>query len=84
MTDSHKPVHLLTCVHGMWGEPAHVSRLAEVMRETHKATLGAEIELDVLIAETNKSAHTYDGVDWGAERVVQEVRETRRPHPEND
>ncbi|KAG8978275.1 hypothetical protein FRB90_008513, partial [Tulasnella sp. 427] len=33
------------------------------------------VELDVLVAETNREAHTYDGVDWGAERVVQEVKD---------
>ncbi|KAG9045645.1 hypothetical protein FS837_005922 [Tulasnella sp. UAMH 9824] len=67
-------VHLLACVHGMWGQPSHVSRLAEIMRETHaKAEDG--VELDVLVAETNREAHTYDGVDWGAERVVQEVKD---------
>lgn len=67
-------VHLLACVHGMWGQPSHVTRMAEIMRETHaKAQDG--VELDVLVAETNREAHTYDGVDWGAERVVQEVKD---------
>ncbi|KIO24698.1 hypothetical protein M407DRAFT_25944 [Tulasnella calospora MUT 4182] len=67
-------VHLLACVHGMWGQPSHVTRMAEIMRETHaKAEDG--VELDVLVAETNRQAHTYDGVDWGAERVVQEVKD---------
>jgi len=33
------------------------------------------VELDVLVAQTNESNHTYDGIDWGAERVVTEIRE---------
>lgn len=71
-------VHLLTLVHGMWGEPAHLSRLAEIVRGTHAKSSGdtdsGAIELVVLLAETNRDNHTYDGVDWGAERVVREVR----------
>lgn len=65
-------VHLLACVHGMWGQPSHVSKLAETMRELHEKDEDG-VQLDVLVAETNRESHTYDGVDWGAERVVQEV-----------
>ena len=81
-----QPVHLFTCVHGMWGSPGHVGRLAEIVKETYEKRAqdgkGDEdtqeerrdhAELNVLIAETNSEAHTYDGVDWGAERVVEEV-----------
>ena len=58
----------------MWGHPDHMARLAEVVKETY-GTSGKdpeehEVELDVLIAETNKESHTYDGVDWGAERLL--------------
>ncbi|THH18061.1 hypothetical protein EW146_g2881 [Bondarzewia mesenterica] len=31
------------------------------------------VQLQVLLAETNKDAHTYDGIDWGGERVAQEI-----------
>lgn len=71
MESQRKPVHLLTCIHGMWGEPSHVARLGEVMKEAYGARI--DMELDVLTAETNRDSHTYDGVDWGAERVVKEV-----------
>ncbi|KIO20637.1 hypothetical protein M407DRAFT_220150 [Tulasnella calospora MUT 4182] len=57
----------------MWGEPRHVSRLAEVVKETHSAAEDG-VELDVLVAETNSDGNTYDGIDWGAERVIKEVR----------
>lgn len=33
----------------------------------------SEYELEVLTAETNQSEHTYDGIDWGGERVIDEV-----------
>ncbi|KAG8873342.1 hypothetical protein FRB97_006808 [Tulasnella sp. 331] len=67
-------VHLLALIHGMWGQPAHLARFAEVMREIHGDTPKNGIrELDVLVAETNRENHTYDGVDWGAERVVKEI-----------
>lgn len=72
-TNSFSQVHLLVCVHGMWGEPGHVSRLAEVVKETHPDPEDG-VELDVLVAETNRDENTYDGVDWGAERVIEEVR----------
>ncbi|KAG9028709.1 hypothetical protein FRB95_006151 [Tulasnella sp. JGI-2019a] len=69
-------VHLLALIHGMWGQPAHLSRFAEVMKETHEKSLGNNgRELDVLVAETNRDSHTYDGVDWGAERVVREIHD---------
>ncbi|KAG8919544.1 hypothetical protein FRC00_011203 [Tulasnella sp. 408] len=71
--NSFTQVHLLVCVHGMWGEPKHVSRLAEVVKETHPEPEDG-IELDVLVAETNSEGNTYDGVDWGAERVIKEIK----------
>ncbi|KAG8949894.1 hypothetical protein FRC04_008197 [Tulasnella sp. 424] len=67
-------VHLLVCVHGMWGEPSHVARLAEIVKETHSAPEEDGVELDVLVAETNRDENTYDGIDWGAERVIEEIK----------
>lgn len=62
----------------MWGEPSHVARLAEIVKETHSAPEEDGVELDVLVAETNRDENTYDGIDWGAERVIEEVREKAR------
>ena len=31
------------------------------------------VELDVLVAEANRDQSTYDGIDWGGERVADEV-----------
>lgn len=67
------PVHLLVLVHGLWGNVEHLSTLATIIKETHNGTSDASVELDVLVAEGNQNFHTYDGIDWGAERVVQEV-----------
>ncbi|TRM65542.1 putative serine esterase-domain-containing protein [Schizophyllum amplum] len=31
--------------------------------------------LSVLLANTNSEEHTYDGIDWGGERVAQEIKD---------
>ncbi|PAV23659.1 hypothetical protein PNOK_0072700 [Pyrrhoderma noxium] len=31
------------------------------------------VELDVLVAEANRDQSTYDGIDWGGERVADEI-----------
>ena len=67
-----KPVHLLVLVHGMWGDPSNLAELARVIRET-RGTDAEGIELHVLLAETNRAESTYDGIDWGGERVAREV-----------
>ncbi|KAJ6591588.1 DUF676-domain-containing protein [Mycena vulgaris] len=60
------PVHLLVLVHGMWGNPGHLAELNRVVKETIPA-------LHVLRAETNQEDSTYDGIDWGGERVAEEI-----------
>lgn len=60
--ESFTQVHLLVCVHSLWGEPRHVARLAEVVKETHSAPED-RVELDVLVAETNHDENTYDRFD---------------------
>ncbi|KAG1860744.1 putative serine esterase-domain-containing protein [Suillus subalutaceus] len=53
-------VHLLVLIHGMW-----------VKGEVEDG----DIKLEVLLAETNKDESTYDGIDWGGERVAEEIRQ---------
>ncbi|KAG7444914.1 lipid particle protein [Guyanagaster necrorhizus] len=65
--------HLLVLVHGMWGNPSHMAELKRIMLETHVQPSSEAIEMRLLVAETNKEASTYDGIDWGGERVAQEV-----------
>jgi hypothetical protein len=61
----------------MWGHPGHLAEMDRIIRETsiRKATDAdeSEIELAVLSAEANRHDGTYDGIDWGGERVAQEV-----------
>lgn len=66
------PVHLLALVHGMWGHPKHLAELERIIRETTADAAG--LSLRVIIPETNAEDGTYDGIDWGGERVAEEVR----------
>ncbi|KAF8882877.1 putative serine esterase-domain-containing protein [Infundibulicybe gibba] len=65
-------VHLLVLIHGMWGNPGHLSELARIVRETHGTTTDGT-QLRVLLAEANSEDSTYDGIDWGGERVAKEI-----------
>ena len=70
-------IHLLVLVHGMWGNPAHLAHMDKIIREVKGSTESAGPDgarLAVLVACTNSDESTYDGVDWGGERVAQEVR----------
>ena len=66
-------IHLLVIIHGMWGNPAHIAELARVVRETHSVASPDGTLLHVLKAESIRDNSTYDGVDWGGERVAKEV-----------
>ena len=71
-------VHLLVLIHGMWGNPSHLSELRRIVKEKYdsedaqKGPAGERLHL--LLAETNRDGKTYDGIDWGGERVAEEVR----------
>ena len=67
-------VHLVVVVHGMWGSIDNVATIAETIRAVHTERPPPDVELDVLLAETNQNVHTYDGIDFGAGRIVEEVR----------
>jgi len=67
-------VHLLVLVHGMWGNPNHLSELARTACETYTEPSPDGTNLHVLMAQTIKEESTYDGIDWGGERVASEVR----------
>lgn len=66
-------LHLLVLIHGMWGNPGHLSELNRIVLETHSDSSAAGVELRVLVAEANREESTYDGIDWGGERVAKEV-----------
>lgn len=72
-----KEVHILVAWHGMWGNPDHLAELARHARE--KFTL-EDIELVILIAQTNQDSATFDGIDWGGERIADEASRKRNGH----
>jgi len=66
-------VHLLVLIHGMWGNPSHLAHVNKIIHEVKGGVEDSGVELEVLLAETNKDESTYDGIDWGGERVAEEV-----------
>ncbi|KAJ7115950.1 putative serine esterase-domain-containing protein [Mycena epipterygia] len=61
-------IHLLVLVHGMWGNISHLAELNRIIKETIH-----DPALHVLRAEANQEDVTYDGIDWGGERVAEEI-----------
>ena len=74
-----QPVHLCVAAHGMWGEPIHLTELARIIRERFaEKTDENGIKFVLLVAETNSLDSTYDGIDWGGERLADEVIDASR------
>ncbi|KAK7036748.1 hypothetical protein VNI00_011414 [Paramarasmius palmivorus] len=60
----------------MWGHPGHVAQMESFIRERHEA---CEEELVLFVSSSNAGEYTYDGIDWGAERIAKELfREVER------
>lgn len=63
----------------MWGNSSHLAEAARLLQEHFpKPVKGTqpsetEVELEVLLCQSNHEEGTYDGIDWGAERAVEEV-----------
>ncbi len=76
-SDDSQSLHLLVLIHGMWGNPDHLLKMRQIMEEKRAqedSERGPNGErLHILVAETNKDNGTYDGIDWGGERVAKEV-----------
>ncbi|KAI9440711.1 DUF676-domain-containing protein [Lactarius indigo] len=71
-----KSVHLLVLIHGMWGNPSHLASMHRIMEQTrvHQSSDNPDgTELHVMLAEANQAESTYDGIDWGGERVASEI-----------
>ena len=66
-------IHLLVLVHGMWGNPMHLTELARAAREAYSVPSEDGTTLHILVAETVRGDSTYDGIDWGGERVAAEM-----------
>ncbi|KAF4579837.1 hypothetical protein EYR36_001657 [Pleurotus pulmonarius] len=65
-------IHLLVLIHGMWGNPSHLAELMRVVQEK-KDPNDEGVILHAISAETNRDGSTYDGIDWGGERVAEEI-----------
>jgi hypothetical protein len=61
----------------MWGNPNHLNEMARTIKEVHRlqapVTDDQKVDLHVIQANSNSEEFTYDGIDWGAERVAEEV-----------
>ncbi|KAL1723043.1 putative serine esterase-domain-containing protein [Schizophyllum commune] len=51
----------------------HLSELHRIIQEVKSEPSEDGTRLEVLLANTNSEEHTYDGIDWGGERVAQEI-----------
>lgn len=70
---SDQRVHLLVLIHGMWGNPSNLASMHRIMEQTRENQSSDGTELHLMLAETNQDESTYDGIDWGGERVASEV-----------
>jgi Putative serine esterase (DUF676) len=73
---STQNVHLLVLIHGLLGDPSNLASMHRIIEETHikESSLGPDgATLHVMLPETNQAESTCDGIDWGGERVAEEV-----------
>ncbi|KAF8463203.1 DUF676-domain-containing protein [Russula ochroleuca] len=72
---SNQNVHLLVLIHGMWGTTQNLASMHRIMKETRieASTQSDEPALHIMLPETNQAESTYDGIDWGGERVAAEI-----------
>jgi Putative serine esterase (DUF676) len=68
-------VHLLVLIHGMWGNPSHLASMHRIIQQSINESSNHPngVGLHVILPETNRDESTYDGIDWGGERVATEV-----------
>ncbi|KAF2648320.1 lipid particle protein [Lophiostoma macrostomum CBS 122681] len=64
------PDHLCVLVHGLWGNPNHLSYLNTSLREQF-----SEDKLHILVTKRNSGNFTYDGIELGGERVAHEIEQ---------
>jgi hypothetical protein len=54
----------------MWGNTSHLASVHRIFKETRIDNDPDGAELYVMLPETNQAERTYDGIDWGGERVA--------------
>ncbi|KAL5508637.1 hypothetical protein ACEPAH_6256 [Sanghuangporus vaninii] len=69
MANPESHVHLIVLVHGLWGNPAHLMELNRHILQRWQTDSSVEL----LLVSSITDDLTYDGIDWGGERVAQEV-----------
>ncbi|KZF23649.1 DUF676-domain-containing protein [Xylona heveae TC161] len=69
--DRRQADHLCVLVHGLWGNPKHLSYLASSLREKYPPS-----QVHLLVVKRNAGSFTYDGIEVGGERVAQEIEDT--------
>lgn len=61
----------------MWGTAQHLGEAARHLQERfpkpEEGSQTTDPELEVYLCQSNHEEGTYDGIDWGAERAVEEV-----------
>lgn len=68
------PYHLVVLVHGVWGNPSHMSYLARQVL-LHCKPKDPDEELVVLVTGSHAGYLTYDGVDVNGKRISKEIRD---------
>lgn len=58
--------HAVFLVHGLWGNKAHFWFVEEQLRKAHPS-------LKIHSCSVNEGNRTYDGIDVGGDRVLEEV-----------
>ncbi|KAA1086688.1 hypothetical protein PGT21_008413 [Puccinia graminis f. sp. tritici] len=81
-TANPSPVHLVVIIHGLWGSPEHVGHLASTLEKISGRTTNST-PLSILIPRSIQWTNTYDGIDYCAEHVAQEI-DLRRAELELD
>lgn len=72
-TTTSSPGHLCVLVHGLWGNPVHLSYLKETLQAQH-----SEDQLYVFVPKSNADSFTYDGIEVGGERITNEIEQKIR------
>jgi len=62
--------HLAVLIHGLWGNPNHLNYLRDTLRKQYP-----EDKLHILVAKSNSDNQTYDGIEVGGERIVNEIEQ---------
>jgi hypothetical protein len=64
-------MHLHLLIHGLQGHPQHLAEAARLFSAHHSA-------VHLVIPTSFTYNHTYDGIDWNADRILHEVHHSQR------